>query len=327
MNFDSFIGNEKIKQQLAYLVESGRLPHAIIFEGEEGLGKRTLAKELALNMFCNDSENKPCRSCTQCIKVIKDVHPDIYYYSAPDRVRAFSVKKVREIIEDVYVKPNEADYKIYVLGNCQSMSVEAQNAFLKILEEPPEYAVFILCLNNKSTMLETVLSRSVVFSLEAVDYTQGAEYICDNNDGILYEDALKAIEITGGNIGKAIITLNDGELSEYNRIAEDIALSLLSDYEYKMLEECTSLAKNRDKMVAVLSNMKNIFRDALLSGKTDNVSTAEETAKKLSSRLSKESLFRLVNASEELINLTQKNCNNNILITKITYDLRAAIGK
>ena len=327
MNFNSFIGNEKIKQQLAYLAESGRLPHAIIFEGEEGLGKRTLAKELALNLFCTDGENRPCGNCAQCIKVIKDVHPDIYYYSAPDRVRAFSVKKIREIIEDVFVKPNEANYKIYVLGNCQSMSVEAQNAFLKILEEPPEYAVFILCLNNKSTMLETVLSRSVVFSLEAVDYAQGAEYICENNDSVTYEEALKAIEISRGNIGKAINTLNDGELAEYNRIADDIALSLLSDYEYKMLEECTALSKDRDKAVAVLTNMKNIFRDALLYGKTDSISTAAETAKKLSSRLSKESLFRLVNSCEDLIRLTKKNCNNNILITKITCDLRAAIGK
>ena len=74
MKFVNFVGNERVKEQLTYLKESGRLPHAFVIEGEEGLGKRTLAKEIVLNLFCKADE-KPCFNCPQCSKVLKGVHP------------------------------------------------------------------------------------------------------------------------------------------------------------------------------------------------------------------------------------------------------------
>ena len=78
MKFINFKGNEKIKEQLSFLAEAKRLPHAIILEGEAGLGKRTLAREIALNLFCRGEGEKPCLKCAQCSKVTKGIHPDIY---------------------------------------------------------------------------------------------------------------------------------------------------------------------------------------------------------------------------------------------------------
>ena len=117
MRFEAFVGNEKIKEQLSFLEASGRLPHAIVIEGDEGIGKRTLAREIALNLMCR-AEDRPCRSCPQCSKVLKGIHPDIYEYSATGGARSFHVDTVRDVIENAYVQPNEADYKIYILGNC-----------------------------------------------------------------------------------------------------------------------------------------------------------------------------------------------------------------
>lgn len=328
MKFFNFIGNEKIKDQLTFLQESDRMPHAIIIEGDEGLGKRTLAREIALNLFCRGEGNRPCRQCSQCIKVMNGYHPDIFEYSASGGARSFHVDKVREIKDDVIIRPNESDYKIYILGNCQCMNENAQNALLKILEEPPSYALFILTVTTKSALLETVLSRSVVVTLEGADVSLGADYICSKNENIDYQDALNACMVWGGNIGKALESLNDGRLSKITSIAENICKGLLSENEYSLLTACSVFEKDRETIVSALGFLKFIFRDAMLfSGNSDVLSGQRDIVRLLSSRLTRRSLMNLLTVCDNIIMLAQNNGNNAILITKICYDLRIAIGR
>lgn len=327
MQFLDFIGNEKIKQQLAFLKASNRLPHAIVIEGDEGLGKRTLAREIALNLFCKADE-PPCRSCPQCSKVLKGYHPDIYEYSATGGARSFHVDVVRDVKENVYVQPNEADYKVYILGNCQCMSDSAQNALLKVLEEPPEYAMFILTTNSKSALLETVLSRSVVIALEGVNDKQGADYICQKDENIDYDDALRAVTLWGGNIGKAIESLGDSKLSKISGIAQSICDALLNPNEYELLKACTAFDRDRETLISTLTLLKTVFRDALLyNPNSDVLSGQKQTACSLCSSLSKQKLMSLINACDNLKNIALKNANNTILITKVCYDFRKAIGR
>ncbi|MBR3148635.1 MAG: hypothetical protein IKF64_00550 [Eubacterium sp.] len=324
MNFD-FIGNEKVKNQLAGLIETGRLPHAIVIEGDEGLGKRTLAREITLSLFCRDSGEKPCRKCPQCSKVLKGIHPDVFEYSASGGARSFHVDVVREVREDVFVRPNEADYKVYILGNCQCMSESAQNAILKILEEPPSYAVFILTVDNKSALLETVLSRSVVISLEGVDAAQGAEYICDKLGDVEYSDALSAVTAWGGNIGKAIDSLGDGKLSKITELACTLSEALLAPNEYELLKACSVFERDRETLVASFSLLKTILRDAFVfSTGAGLMSGQNEQAKQLSSNLGKKKLLQLISACDRINEYALKNGNNAILITKACYELRRA---
>ncbi|MBR0411989.1 MAG: DNA polymerase III subunit [Eubacterium sp.] len=324
MKFD-FIGNAKVKEQIAYLAESERLPHAIVIEGDEGLGKRTFAKEIALALFCRSDGEKPCHECAQCHKAMKGYHPDLYEYSATGGARSFHVDVVREVKEDVFISPNEAQYKIYILGNCQCMSESAQNAILKILEEPPTYAVFILTVNNKSALLETVLSRSVVLSLEGVDAPQGAEYICEKMPDVDYPDALNAVEVWGGNIGKAMQSLGDGKLSKISGIACDMADALIQPNEYELLKVCAVFERDRETLIAALSLLKSILRDALVyRNETVLLSGQKEQARALNSSLGKAKLMRLITTCDELIKYAEKNGNNAILITKVCYELRRA---
>ena len=164
MEFKHFLGNEKIKAQLSALVDGGRLPHAVVLEGESGLGKRTLAGELAAALVCR-GEHRPCDSCPQCHKARAGVHPDILVYAPEGGARSFHKKTVDQIVGDVYMTPNEADYKIYILVNAHLMSVQAQNAILKVLEEPPAYVRFILTVENKSALLPTVLYGGIILWL------------------------------------------------------------------------------------------------------------------------------------------------------------------
>lgn len=327
MNFEDFVGNEKVKEQLSFLQASGRLPHAIVIEGDEGLGKRTFAHEIALNLLCK-GENKPCRNCPQCSKVLKGVHPDIYEYSATGGARSFHVDVVRDVKENVYMQPNEADYKIYILGNCQCMNESAQNALLKVLEEPPKYAMFILTVTNKSALLETVLSRSVVLTLEGVNEVQGARYICSKDENADYDEALKACAVWGGNIGKAIESLGDSKLSKISGIAVDVCNALASNDEYSLLKVCSVFDKDRETLVSSLTLLKTVFRDALVySNNSDVLSGQRETVAKLATDFSKKKLMNLISACENLLDLTLKNGNNAILITKVCYDFRRAIGR
>jgi DNA polymerase-3 subunit delta' len=328
MKFVDFIGNEKIKEQLTFLQESGRLPHAIVIEGEQGLGKRTLAREIALNLFCKSEGDTPCRECPQCKKVLKHIHPDIYEYSASGGPRSFHVDVVRDVKEDVFVQPNEADYKVYILGNCQGMNESAQNAILKILEEPPAYALFILTTTTKSALLETVLSRSVVISLEGVECSKAAEYICSKDDSVDFNQASNAVTVWNGNIGKAVESLSDGKLSKISSIANDISLALLSDKEYDLLKACSVFERDRETLIAVLGLLKTMFRDALLyTNGSDILSGQVDTVKQLASRLNKEKLLRLIEVSDNIRILAEKNGNNAILITKICYEFRRAQGR
>ena len=324
MNFN-FIGNEKVKEQLAFLMESQRLPHAIVIEGDEGLGKRTLAREIALALFCRSVGEKPCRECPQCKKALKGYHPDLYEYSAAGGARSFHVDVVRKVRDDVFIRPNEAQYKVYILGNCQCMSESAQNAILKILEEPPSYAVFILTVNNKSALLETVLSRSVVVSLESVDAKKGAEYICEKMPDVDFADALSAVEVWGGNIGKAVESLGEGRLSKISAIACNMAEALTKPDEYELLKVCSAFERDRETLIATLSLLKTILRDALVCGTgADVLSGQAEQAKRLSSDLGKGRLMRLITTCDNMISYAEKNGSNAILITKVCYELRRA---
>ena len=327
MRFTDFVGNEKVKQQLSFLEASGRLPHAFVIEGDEGMGKRTLAREIALNLFCRGDE-KPCRVCSQCSKVQKGIHPDIYEYSAPGGARSFHVDVVRDVKENVYMQPNEAEYKVYILGNCQCMNDSAQNALLKVLEEPPEYAVFFLTVDSKSALLETVLSRSTVLTLEGVPANIGADYICSKYDDIEYDEALRACTVWGGNIGKAIESLGDSKLSRINSIVCDICASIVANDEYSLLTACSVFEKDRETLAASLVLLKTVFRDALVyCDGSDVLSGNVEIARDFNSKFSKKKIMNLIYACENLHSLTVKNANNSVLITKMCYDFRRAIGR
>ncbi len=327
MQFTDFIGNDKAKQLIKYQVCSNRLPHAIIIEGEEGLGKRTFAREIALNLLCR-GEEKPCRSCSQCSKVMHGVHPDVFEYSATGAPQSFKVKTVRDIIDDTYVKPNEADYKIYILGNCQGMNASAQNALLKVLEEPPEYVLFILTVTNKSALLPTVLSRCVTLKVEGVDHSIAADYVAEFCNGTDYAEVRALADMYDGNIGKMIECVQEGKLGVVSEYAIKICTAMLDKNEYELLTSCSVFSGDRAALLATLEVLRTVFRDALVYTDGSNLLSCQaDVVKKLASALNKSALINLIGAVDGLREHTVKNGNNAILITKICYDFRRAINR
>lgn len=327
MKIFDFVGNERVIEQLGCLIDSERFPHAIVLEGEPGLGKRTLARILAAALVCRSTQ-RPCMECSQCKKAAQSIHPDIFEHCASGGANSFHVDVIREIVKDAYVQPNEARHKVYILGNAHCMSVSAQNALLKVLEEPPAYVVFILTAESKSMLLPTVLSRSVVVGLEGVDSDKGAAYISSHITDAGYDEAKKSLETFNGNIGKTIDSFSNGKENELISVCCDICKALVEASEYSLLCKCSVFQKDRTSIVFACGFLKNIFRDALvLSQNSTLISGQYEVAKLLKTKLTKQKLVDLIAVCDKLKEMALMNSNNSILITKICYSLRDAVGR
>lgn len=326
MKMLDFVSNEKVIEQLGVFIDSGRFPHALIIEGEQGLGKRTLAKQLAQALVCR-GEQVPCGECSQCKKARDGIHPDIFEHSASGAVNSFHVEVVRNVINDAYVKPNEADKKIYILGNAHCMSLSAQNALLKVLEEPPEYVNFIMTVESKSMMLPTILSRSVVISLDGADIDEGAKYICTMLEDKDYSEVRTALETFNGNIGKAVESLESDKTAELTAVCCNICRALVNSNEYEVMCLIGALQKDRGAVVFCCDYMKNIFRDALFYESGRLISGCSELAELLHRRIAKKKLIDLIDVCDKLKSTALMNANNAVLITKLCYSLMRAVGK
>ena len=142
-----------------------RLSHAYITNG-------TLTEIIAMAVVCgNHNGKRPCLSCVHCDKASRNIHPDIIKVSKLENKLIISVDQIRELKRDVYVVPNDAMQKAYVVYDADSMNTNAQNAFLQILEEPPAHAVFILCTDSPAALLPTVRSRCVYIKSHSPEVT------------------------------------------------------------------------------------------------------------------------------------------------------------
>lgn len=308
-------------------MESDRMPHAIVLEGAAGLGKHVLAREIAAALVCRSAE-KPCYQCAQCRKAAQQLHPDIFEYTPQGGARSFHKDVVQNVIDDVCMAPNEAAYKIYILANAHFMSESAQNALLKVLEEPPAYVRFILTAENKSALLPTVLSRSVVFTLEGVPVPLGAQYIADRQEDADVARAEQALSMWNGNIGKALESLKDGKAAQLASLCVDICTSLTQENEYELIKLCSVLQKDRQGLMNVCLMLRQLFRDALLCGDgVDMLAGNAQTAGALASACTRQMLLRLVHVTEEIYQQADRNANNALLLTKFCYSLKQATGR
>ena len=166
MNFENFKGNENLKAELLSLEQSNRFPHALILNGGDEETRNELTLLLSKWAVCK-SEQKPCSQCIPCQKAEKGVHPDIYFAKGSGKTDVIAVEEIRNITRACSIIANEADTKVFVINNADKrMGVEALNAFLKTLEEPPQAILFILTTEDAGTLPETVLSRCTVLNLE-----------------------------------------------------------------------------------------------------------------------------------------------------------------
>lgn len=257
------LGNEKNLEFLRESAAAGRLSHAYIVNGQKGMGKKTFALNAAAALLCTSrraSSFYPCGKCPACRKSLSGNNPDIIRVTH-EKKNLLSVDEIRdEIVRDIYIKPFQGPYKIYIVEDACLMPEEAQNALLKTLEEPPSYAVIFLLADNASLLLDTIKSRSIRLDMEALSRkTIEAELM---KKGVSKEEAAKDAAFCRGNLGQALEIAQDPEESAFLKYAADF----LSDIEHKDAEEIFKAGEefSAQSDLNVLDILRKWFRDVLL---------------------------------------------------------------
>ena len=207
---ETLLGNERLKAGLSAAFAAGKLSHCYLIAGPQGSGKHTLARILAAAMQCTAGAKRPCGVCLQCRKVLDGVHPDVITVDEPEK-KTVTVELIRKARADVYIKPNEGLRKVYVIPRAMDMNAAAQNALLKVIEEPPEYAAFLLLTEGAERLLPTNRSRAVPLQLIPLSREEGMAELArrfPQRDQAALAEAWARSE---GWLGQALGLLTEGE--------------------------------------------------------------------------------------------------------------------
>lgn len=171
--------HEELIKNLIESVHDGKSSHAYIFEGEKGLGTLEAARLFAAALTCSNTSISPCGTCQTCIESKADTNPDIIYVRPQKDKKSIGADDMRALSDDVAIKPFNSERKVYIIEDGALLTEPAQNTFLKTFEEPPEYAVFIMLIENLSTLLDTVLSRFTLVHFPVLSEERIKKYITE----------------------------------------------------------------------------------------------------------------------------------------------------
>lgn len=201
MNFDDILGNDEAKKYLSHCVTDNHISQSYLFVGAEGIGKLLIAKEFAKQVLCLQPEKKQncqCKSC-QCFEGMN--HPD--YLVINEKGETIKIDQIREITTKIMEPPIISNRKIYILNDCDKMTIEAQNCLLKTLEEPPKFAIIILISSNENVILNTIKSRCMTIKFKAIPTNELKKYAIEKLGMTQMTENL--VRFFNGSIGKAII--------------------------------------------------------------------------------------------------------------------------
>ncbi len=261
-------GKKLALSKLDGFYSTGRMPHAILITGEEGVGKRTLADYAAMLMLCEKGGSRPCGSCKECMRIEEHIHPDVVYPLREMNGGKYNVKETVEFINQCVKLPNDTDYRICIFEQADTMNESCQNALLKFIEEPREFNRFIFTASDKSRIIETILSRVTEIKTEAADKEACISALSANE--IERAEAEKLFGIFGGNIGRCLAAHEDEDALILFTTAEKIAEAVTVGKEYDCMKHFASV-KTREDLATLLKNLSDIFGNAAAlytSGKT-----------------------------------------------------------
>lgn len=308
MLLNDFISNDTVKIELTEIMSSGKLPHAIIIDGAKGTGKKTLAMIIAQYCLCSSKDKKPCNICSNCTKFLHNSHPDILI--ADGNVSgSLNIEAIRNIRSSAYIKPNEAPKKVYLLLNCDKMLPPAQNAFLKILEEPPENVVFIMTCTSAIMLLQTVRSRARIFSLYPAEHSQAVDFISAKIKNKTIDEIQNIVSLCGGNIGTALQILENGE-EDARKLAENIFFAIFQSSGYQLMLLIEQVISNRTLAINVLDELIVISSETIKASL--GAKYTSDIALEVAQKISKNKLFIIMNNIRKARDILNINVNMNL---------------
>lgn len=286
--FEGINATTQFKSSITTALRSGTLSHALILEGKSARDRLDAAYEIAAAVLC-EGEQKPCGICSKCRKVQNRTHPDVHYLEKDEKSGIIKVDAIRELKKLAQVLPNDGDKSIFIINSAELMNPQAQNALLKIFEEPARHLLFILCCGAKSSLLDTIISRATAYSL--------GEEIADTEE--------------------------DEKLKKAKELATELATSFAEENELGFLKRTAALRNDKELFRTVLTQLKLIFRDCIIlqHGGRELISGSAEAAKKLSVRLTAKKAMTILGIITELYESSMMNANHNLTLTAFSARL------
>lgn len=268
--FTDIIGQEQLKEHLRGAIDADKVSHAYIINGEKHAGKEFIAGVFAMALQCEREGTEPCQTCASCRKALSRNHPDIIRLTH-EKPNTIGVDDIRtQINNDMGIKPYSGRRKIYIINEGEKMTIQAQNALLKTLEEPPAYGVILILTTNVNALLPTIVSRCVVLHMKPVEDSLIRQYLMETMKIPDYKADI-CVAFARGNIGKARLLAAS---EEFENIREEAVTLLKHIGEMELHEIMTAIKKIGEYKLEVndyLDIMSVWYRDVLLFKATNDV--------------------------------------------------------
>ena len=310
MYFEKIRGQRFAKKCLSNSIKSNMISHAYMFEGPSGVGKNTMARELAATLL--EMEN---------------------LFNSPDYIEitpdgnSIKIAQIRKLQSDILVKPYKS-YKIYVIDEAQKMTVEAQNALLKTLEEPPKYAIIILITNNKESLLDTIKSRCEIIKFTPIPLVEVADYLTQT--GVDKNRASLLANFSRGSMQKAIELSESEDFHIMRDEVQKYVETFLTGSMLDIMDIQSSIEKYKDNITNVLDLLVNYFRDIMMVKENVDSSMIINLdrlvfIKNMSRKITYSQLSKIIDIIEETKTKLRSNCNFNISIQVMTLNIYEVI--
>lgn len=280
ITFNDILGHDKFKKFVFEKLADSAYPHAVLICGQKGSGKTSLACALASVLMCSSPKGIiPCGACASCKLMKNSVFPELCYVTNLGK-KNISVDAVRQAISFMSIKPAYAPRKVCIIDDADTLNDEAQNAFLKTLEEPPKECIIILTCTHKERLLPTVLSRVAEFDLEPCTLAQTIEFVRAK-----YPEHIANAEFyhnfSGGALGITDMLCSDEHLSELRNEALRCIGAITSGQTDSAYAAAAWLVENKDDIEFIL-RVFSVYYSDLLNSAADNLDTVARVRRSLS---------------------------------------------
>lgn len=338
--FGRLLGNRDTARRLSDAILKGTLPHALLLVGPRGSGKHTLATEIAAAANCenkgDDGYPLPCGVCSACKRIYSGNFPDVSYLEKAHGKATIGVDELREFREDMFLSSTEAEFKFYIIEEGDTLTPAAQNALLKVLEEPPKNVHIIMLVSEADKLLSTIKSRTQYVQLELFDYDELKDHVTElmsaaEELSFTSPERLKAILLASqGVIGNAVSMLDPSKMDALDSKREQIDgfISVIHKKTpfSKIYTEIMALPQKRDELKSVLEGIRNALRDIVAVHVSDDISPIyylkREDAEKNASAINLKRLIRVYDVIGGAIDDLDKNAVTSSLLTDVAVKLK-----
>jgi DNA polymerase-3 subunit delta' len=339
--FTSLFGNDATKNRLGAAIDGNTLPHALLISGQAGSGKHTLTGEIARALNCENRHDStaplPCNRCNNCRRIRENNFTDLKFLSRSSDKATIGVGEVRLFREDMFLTSTESDFKIYVIEDAECLTPEAQNALLKVLEEPPPSVIIIMLVKEGDKILTTVKSRMQFIAMSRFTVEEIDSYLTEKAHQALSvkrssPDKYKGVLLTSdGRIGEAIRLFEEKNLkavSEERECVDRIIKSLSSKVPYSSMHSAiSSLPQKRAELSLMLETVITAIRDLIASRLSGDYTPLYFSSKEETEKTAREiGIKKLLRFYDEILSAHEacvKNGNVGLILSLLSTKLKS----